>query len=130
LKKENPLIILLEDEDIVAKLIEYKMSRSEYEYLHFANGVEGLAAIREKKPDLVILDVMLPGMNGFEVLRTLRSDDDLKDVRVIMLTAKSREDDLKTGYSLNIDDYLSKPFKVSELMLRIDRILTRSSIQK
>jgi len=118
---------LLEDEEIVAKLIEYKMSRSDYEYLHYANGVEGLNAIREKKPDLVILDVMLPGMNGFELLRTLRSDEDIKETRVIMLTAKSREDDLKTGYALNIDDYLSKPFKVSELMLRIDRILTRSS---
>lgn len=124
---DKPLIILLEDEAIVAGLIEYKIARSSYSYLHFTNGVEGFEAIREKKPALVILDVMLPGMSGFEVLRNLREDPELKDTPVIMLTAKSRDSDLKTGFSMKVDDYLSKPFKVSELMLRIENILSKQN---
>lgn len=124
---DKPLIILLEDEAIVAGLIEYKIARSSYSYLHFTNGVDGFEAIKSKKPALVILDVMLPGMSGFEVLRNLREDPELKDTPVIMLTAKSRDADLKTGFSMKVDDYISKPFKVSELMLRIENILSKQN---
>lgn len=124
---DKPLIILLEDEAIVAGLIEYKIARSAYSYMHFTNGVDGFEAIKSKKPALVILDVMLPGMSGFEVLRNLREDPELKDTPVIMLTAKSRDADLKTGFSMKVDDYLSKPFKVSELMLRIENILSKQN---
>lgn len=124
---DKPLIILLEDEAIVAGLIEYKIARSAYSYMHFTNGVDGFEAIKTKKPALVILDVMLPGMSGFEVLRNLREDPELKDTPVIMLTAKSRDADLKTGFSMKVDDYLSKPFKVSELMLRIENILSKQN---
>ncbi len=124
---DKPLIILLEDEAIVAGLIEYKIARSAYSYMHFTNGVDGFEAIKTKKPALVILDVMLPGMSGFEVLRNLREDPELKDTPVIMLTAKSRDADLKTGFSMKVDDYISKPFKVSELMLRIENILSKQN---
>lgn len=124
---DKPLIILLEDEAIVAGLIEYKIARSAYSYMHFTNGVDGFEAIKSKKPALVILDVMLPGMSGFEVLRNLREDPELKDTPVIMLTAKSRDADLKTGFSMKVDDYISKPFKVSELMLRIENILSKQN---
>lgn len=124
---DKPLIILLEDESIVAGLIEYKIARSAYSYEHYSNGIQGLDAIKARKPALVILDVMLPGMSGFEVLQNLREDPELKDTPVIMLTAKSRDSDLKTGFSMRVDDYLSKPFKVSELMLRIENILSKKN---
>lgn len=118
------MVLLIEDERAVAKLVQFKMSREGYTFEHRDNGKEGLAAIKELKPDIVLLDVMLPGMNGFEVLKNVREDDEINDTLVIMLTSKNRVEDLKKGFGLQVDDYIEKPFRPDELMMRIHKQLS------
>lgn len=121
--KDNPLVLLVEDNPSIYKLIIYKLESSEYRVEHRDNGVEGLEAVKELKPDLMILDVMLPGKNGFELLQQVREDPEVSGTRVIMLTTKSREEDLELGFDLEVDDYMSKPFKPAELLMRIQKVL-------
>lgn len=120
---DNPLILLVEDSETIHKLVSRKLKKDGFRFEYRENGKEGLDAVRELKPDLVILDVMLPSMNGFEILRQIRSDKDLADTKVIMLTSKNRSEDIEKGFSLNVDDYIDKPFKPTELVLRINKIL-------
>lgn len=118
-------ILLVEDNQAIAKLISFKLKKSGYQFHHCENGKEGLDTARELKPDLVILDVMLPSMNGFEVLRQLRSDEQTSDIKVIMLTSKSRVEDMEKGFNLKVDDYMEKPFKPAELVMRIEKALNQ-----
>jgi len=90
---------------------------------HRDNGKEGWEAARNLHPDLVVLDVMLPGISGFEILRKIREHPETEDLKVMMLTTKNREDDLNKGFELNVDDYMSKPFKIGEFLLRINKII-------
>ncbi len=90
-----------------------------------ANGVEGLAKAFELMPDLILLDVMLPGIGGFEVLQAIRDDEKTRHLKVIMLTSKNREEDLQRGFSMGVLEYISKPFKLGELMMRITRALEK-----
>lgn len=122
-KSEYPLIILVEDNPSIAKLIEFKISREPYRFEHYSNGIEGWEAIRENKPDLVVLDVMLPGMSGFDILYKMRDNQETKDTKVMMLTSKSREEDLQRGFDHSVAEYMSKPFKIGEFMLRLNRIV-------
>jgi len=119
----NPLILLVEDNQAIYKLVSYKLKKSGFRFEYRENGKEGLEAIKELKPDLVILDVMLPSMNGFEILRQIRNDEELSQIKVIMLTSKNRAEDLEKGFSLKVDDYMDKPFKPTELVLRINKVL-------
>lgn len=118
-----PLILLVEDEPAVAKIVEFKVKRSGYEFEHRMDGLEGLNAALELQPDVVILDVMLPSMNGFEILRKIREDDKGKDLKVILLTSKHRVEDLKLGFTLKVDEYMEKPFMPDELMMRLTKLL-------
>lgn len=120
---DNPLILLVEDSETIHKLVSRKLKKDGFRFEYRENGKQGLDAVRELKPDLVILDVMLPSMNGFEILRQIRSDKDLADTKVIMLTSKNRSEDIEKGFSLDVDDYIDKPFKPTELVLRINKIL-------
>ncbi len=120
---DNPLILLVEDSETIHKLVSRKLKKDGFRFEYRENGKEGLDAVRELKPDLVILDVMLPSMNGFEILRQIRSDKDLADTKVIMLTSKNRSEDIEKGFSLDVDDYIDKPFKPTDLVLRINKIL-------
>ena len=122
---EKPLVILVEDEHSIAKLIEFKLKRGNYDFIHCDNGKKGWLTILEKKPDLAILDVMLPSMNGFEILSKIRETEETKHIKVIMLTAKAKVKDLETGFKLMADDYMEKPFKPDELMMRMQRVLIR-----
>lgn len=119
----KPLILLVEDNTNISKLITFKLSKSGYEIEHRENGVKGWEAVQELNPDLVILDVMLPGMNGFDILKNIRDKSETKDTKVIMLTTKSREEDIERGFDLKVEDYLSKPFKPGELLMRIQKVL-------
>lgn len=123
MSSEQPHILLVEDNSNISKLITFKLSKSGYTIEHRENGVKGWEAIQELKPDLVILDVMLPGMNGFDILQKIRENEELKDTKVMMLTTKSREEDLERGFNMEVEDYLSKPFKPAELLMRIKKIL-------
>lgn len=119
----KPLILHIEDTMSIYKMVAHKLKKSGYRVDHRKNGKEGLDAIKELLPDLVILDVMLPSMNGFEILRRMREDSNLDNVKVIMLTSKNRTGDLEKGFSFEVDDYLAKPFKPQELVLRIKKVL-------
>lgn len=116
-------IVLAEDESHIARLITFKLEREGYELYWEQDGESALKKIKEIIPDLVILDIMMPVMDGYEVLKHIKELDDLKDIPIIMLTAKSQEQDIIKGFNLGAEDYISKPFKPAELTARIKKIL-------
>lgn len=119
-------ILVIEDDSLVARTIERCLRGNEFHVQVVNTGVAGLKAARRKVPDLVLLDVMMPGMDGFTVCKEMREDVILKDVPIIFLTAKNKVEDKITGLSVGADDYLVKPFNVDELLLRVKAILRRS----
>lgn len=119
----NPLILLIEDNPSVIRLLEFKLAKENFRFEHRDNGTDGIEAVRQLRPDIVVLDVMLPGIDGFEVLRQIRQDEQIKDTRVMMLTSKNMEDDLERGFAMGAMEYMSKPFKLGEFMIRLKRIL-------
>jgi DNA-binding response OmpR family regulator len=121
----RPTVLLVEDNPGISRLVEFKLTHENMNVVIATNGVDGLAKARELMPDLILLDVMLPGIGGFEVLQAIRDDAATQALKVIMLTSKNREEDLQRGFSLGVLEYISKPFKLGELMMRIDRALVR-----
>jgi DNA-binding response OmpR family regulator len=119
----NPLILLIEDNPSVIRLLEFKLAKENFRFEHRDNGPDGIEAVKKLRPDLVVLDVMLPGFDGFEVLRQIRQDIQIRETRVMMLTSKNMEDDLERGFSMGAMEYMSKPFKLGEFMIRLKRIL-------
>ena len=119
-------IVLAEDEPQIARLVEFKLKKEGYEVTWKENGEEALASIKEEKPDLILLDVMMPVMGGYEVLRRLKEDENLKSIPVVMLTARAQERDVVKGIDLGAEDYISKPFHPAELLARVKRILGKS----
>lgn len=123
MKTRTPSILLIEDDPVVAKLIEHRLTKKQYRFEQRNNGLEGLQAIRDLNPDLVLLDVMLPSMNGLELLRQIRSEEQIKDTRVIMLSASMKIKDKEKAFSYRAVDYLEKPFQTEELLMRINNAL-------
>lgn len=119
-------VLIIEDEKDLAQLVSYNLEqagfRSKVEY----NGADGYERAQRETPDLILLDLMLPKMNGFEVCRLLRSNPKTKSIPVIMLTAKGEEIDRVVGFEMGADDYIVKPFSPRELVLRVKAILKRS----
>src|ERR1041384_3299508 len=111
-------ILVVDDEPDITALVAYHLARGGYRVSTAGTGQEALKAAREERPDVVVLDLMLPGVSGYEVLRELRRHPDTADVGVILLTARREEDDRIKGLSLGADDYLTKPFSPQELTLR------------
>lgn len=118
-------ILIIEDDDIVARTIQ-RCLRSEFQVQLASSGAEGLRSARREMPDLIILDVIMPGMDGYAVCREIRSDPALSEIPILFLTAKTKDEDKITGFTVGADDYLGKPFNVDELILRIRAILRRS----
>ena len=116
-------IVLAEDEPQIARLIEFKLKKEGYSVTWKENGEEALKAIKADKPDLILLDIMMPVMDGYEVLRRLKEDENLTDIPVIMLTARAQEKDVVKGIDLGAEDYITKPFHPAELLARVKRIL-------
>lgn len=116
-------IVLAEDEPQIARLIEFKLKKEGYEVTWKENGEEALKAIKADKPDLILLDIMMPVMDGYEVLRRLKEDENLKSIPVIMLTARAQERDVVKGIDMGAEDYITKPFHPAELLARVKRIL-------
>ncbi len=119
-------ILIIEDDSIVAKTIERCLRGNDFRVQVTNSGVAGLRAARRKVPDLVILDVIMPGMDGYTVCKEMREDHLLKEVPVLFLTAKAKVEDHIVGLSVGADDYLGKPFNIDELLLRIKAILRRT----
>jgi two-component system phosphate regulon response regulator PhoB len=125
----RPTVLVVEDEPALLALLRYNLESEGYRVLEAKNGEEGLTLIRETKPDLVLLDWMLPFLSGIEVCRQMRRLPDLKSIAVIMLTAKSEEADKLRGLEVGADDYVVKPFSPSELMARVKAVLRRAKPQ-
>jgi two-component system, OmpR family, phosphate regulon response regulator PhoB len=118
-------ILVVDDEPDITALVAYHLAKASYRVTTAANGRDALRAAREERPDLIILDLMLPGLSGYDVLAELRRQDETKDIGVIVLTARKDEPDRIKGLSLGADDYLPKPFSPPELVLRVGAVLRR-----
>src|SRR5881296_1483501 len=118
-------ILVVDDEPDITALVAYHLAKSGYRVTTAANGRDGLRAAREERPDLVVLDLMLPVVSGYDVLAELRRREETRDVGVILLTARKEEADRIKGLTLGADDYLAKPFSPQELVLRVGAVLRR-----
>ena len=116
-------VLIVDDEPNIAISIDFLMRREGFEVLVAHDGEEGLALIRADRPDLVILDVMMPKLDGFEVCKAVRADPTLSGVRILMLTAKGRAAEITKGLSLGADAYIPKPFSTRELVAKVKELL-------
>lgn len=124
--KPRPSILLVEDEKDIAAVLRYNMEREGFAVHDCGDGEEALAAVAELRPDLVILDWMLPSVSGLEVCRCLRRGKDTKLLPIVMLTARTGEEDRVRGLDSGADDYVPKPFSLSELIARVRAVLRRT----
>ncbi|WP_440995849.1 response regulator transcription factor [Arhodomonas sp. SL1] len=115
-------VLVVDDEPNIVLSLEFLLEQAGFTVTTTDNGEDALAAAREQRPDVVLLDIMLPGTDGYEICQTLRDDPELAEVPVIMLTARGREIDREKGISLGADDYIVKPFSTSEVVERVRRI--------
>ena len=118
-------VLVVDDEPDIVALVAYHLAKSGYTVSTATSGPEGLAVARRDKPSIVVLDLMLPGLSGLEVMEELRADSATSSIAVLMLTARREESDRIKGLSLGADDYLTKPFSPQELVLRVGAILRR-----
>ena len=118
-------ILVVDDEEDILELVRYNLSREGYKILCAASGEEGLKTARAENPDLIVLDLMLPGIDGLDVARRLKSDDNTRKIRIVMLTAKGEESDIVTGLELGAQDYITKPFSAKVLVARVRAVLRR-----
>ena len=112
-------VLVADDEPHLLRLVKFRLEREGYEVLTATDGESALKVAREERPDLCVLDVMMPKRSGFDVLRELRSDDGFAGMKVIMLTARAHDRGVDVGFSLGADDYITKPFSPQELRVRI-----------
>ena len=118
-----PSVLVVDDEPNIVVSLEYLLQRAGYDVRVARDGEEALRAVAASKPDLILLDAMMPVRDGYDVCQTVRANPALKDVRILMLTAKSRDVDQEKALALGADDYMTKPFSTRELVERVRRIL-------
>ena len=124
----NRKILVIEDDPSTLRLIKYTLQQEGYQVLPAPNGLEGLRKARSEQPDLIILDVMLPGVDGFEVCHRLRAKPQTAKLPVLMVSAKARGIDKATGFKVGADDYITKPWHRPELVAKIAAMLERNSV--
>ena len=120
-----PTVLVVDDDPVIQKLLQVNFEMEGYDVVIAGDGEEGLALAREERPDLVLLDVMMPKMNGLDVAAAMRSDDVTKNIPIIMLSAKAQASDVQAGLDLGVDDYVTKPFDPLELLDRVGALLAR-----
>jgi two-component system phosphate regulon response regulator PhoB len=118
-------VVIIEDERDVARLLEFNLRGAGFEVASGATGAEGFAAVQRTRPDVVLLDLMLPDQSGYEVCKAIRADPQIADVGVLMLTAKGEPEDRILGLEVGADDYVVKPFVVREVVLRVTALANR-----
>jgi two-component system phosphate regulon response regulator PhoB len=123
----QPRVLVVDDEAAIREMIQYALERAKMDVLTAADAQEALVRISEARPDIILMDWMMPGVSGVELTRRLRKDSYTEDIPIIMLTAKVTEDDKVTGLEAGTDDYVIKPFSPRELLARIRAVLRRSS---
>jgi DNA-binding response OmpR family regulator len=121
----TPTILVADDEEDVRELVTYRLTRSGYDVIGAQDGQEAFELASERTPDLMVLDVMMPRLDGYELTRRLRAQESLRSVPVILLTARSQENDVSRGFEVGADDYLKKPFNPDELVARVRAVLGR-----
>ncbi len=117
---------MVADDDVdIRELVEFKLSTLGHEIVAVGDGAAALEACRARRPDLCVLDVMMPGVSGLDAIRMIRADPALHDLPVILLTARAQESDVTIGFDSGADDYITKPFSPRELAARVETLLTR-----
>lgn len=123
----NKDVVVIDDDELTCMLIQRILEREfKFNIVSFRNGIEGLEYVSSHKPALVVLDLMLPGKNGFEILKELRQTEIHKDTKIILVSAKSNSEDIERGFDLAADEYITKPFQQQEFVVRIRRLLRAS----
>lgn len=120
--RENRILVV-EDEDNIALALEFVIKREGFAHARIANGAEALGAIRDMHPHLVLLDVMLPGMSGYDICQAVRSDPSLAEVRILMMTARGSATEMRKGLAFGADGFITKPFELKELREEVRRLL-------
>ncbi len=123
-------IVAIEDEADILEVVAYNLKREGFEVQCMRDGEAGLATIRRRQPDLVLLDLMLPGIDGLEICRQLKKDQFSKAIPIVMLTAKGEESDIVLGLGMGADDYITKPFSPKELVARVKAVLRRGPLHE
>ncbi|WP_290498758.1 response regulator transcription factor [Kocuria sp. UBA5001] len=122
---EHPSVLVADDDPDIRDLVVFKLQQAGYEVRAVEDGTAALGALEDAIPDLVVLDVMMPGLSGLDVLRQIRTMDRLDGVKVLLLTARARDTDVDDGYNTGADDYVTKPFSPRELLHRVNSMLGR-----
>jgi len=123
-------ILVVDDEIYIVHILEFSLTMEGYQVLTAADGEEAMRLIEQERPDLVVLDIMMPKMDGYEVCRRLRQDEQLKGIPVILLSAKGRAVDREVGLQAGADDYITKPFSPRKLLEKIRDLLDRDELPK
>jgi two-component system, OmpR family, alkaline phosphatase synthesis response regulator PhoP len=121
----NARVLVADDEPHLLRLVKFRLEREGYDVLLATDGDEALELARRERPDLCVLDVMMPKRSGFDVLRELRADPECAGMKVIMLTARAHDRDVDAGFALGADDYITKPFSPQELRVRVSTHLAQ-----
>lgn len=124
----NEKILVVDDEEHILELISFNLTNNGYKVIKANNGIDAVRLAIEEKPKLILLDLMIPGKDGYDVCREVRSNSEIRNTPIIMLTAKSEELDKILGLELGADDYITKPFSVRELLARVKAVLRRFSV--
>jgi DNA-binding response OmpR family regulator len=119
----EPLVLVADDDEDILLLVTTRLKRDGFEIVQASNGDEALAVARERRPALAVLDIGMPGLDGVQVLEQIRADADLRRMRVLLLTAKAQESDVRRGYDSGADAYVKKPFSPAELSTRVRELL-------
>jgi DNA-binding response OmpR family regulator len=125
IERERPVVLVADDDEEILALIAFRLERSGYTVILARDGEEALALARDERPDLAVLDVMMPKLDGFELTRRLRTDEATSRMPIILLTARAQDADVRRGFDVGADDYLRKPFSPQELRARVQAILGR-----
>lgn len=121
-------ILVIDDDELSRKLMTRLLDREfAFDIASFSNGIEGLEYAKKHNPILIVLDLMLPGMNGFEILKEIRETPILKNCQVVVVSAKSRSEDIEAGFDLTADEYITKPFKPQEFRARLKKLLKKAA---
>ena len=123
-------ILVVDDEIYIVHILDFSLGMEGYEVITALDGEQALEKARAEKPDLIVLDIMMPKLDGYETCKILKAEADTKDIPVILLSAKGRNVDQKIGFEVGADDYITKPFSPRKLVERINAILGQSSSQR
>lgn len=120
-------VVVIDDDELTRMLIQRILEREfKYNIISFRNGLEGQEYLDGNNPDLVVLDLMLPGKNGFDILKDMRESENHKDTKVILVSAKSNSADIERGFELSADEYVTKPFQQQEFVVRVKKLMRAS----